>query len=70
MEFIAEVIGAFIAEFLLFYPGAAIRWVFLRKKKSFDELLDDDFSTVNSIVAGFFIAGVIAAAAVLKHYIK
>lgn len=45
----------FIIEFLLEYPGAFIRWLFLKKKYSFDEVLSSMWNYVISIVILFFI---------------
>jgi hypothetical protein len=42
-EFFQEIIKEVIIDGILQYPGAAIRWLFLRKRKTFKELLNDNF---------------------------
>ena len=41
MEIIGAIVVEFILAMLLNYPGAAIRWIFLRSKKPFAVLKDD-----------------------------
>jgi hypothetical protein len=67
--FIAEAIFEVIVNILLTFPGAALRWLFLGRKKSFKELLADGYE-INAVVAVFFIAAIVAVVAVTKHYIK
>ncbi len=69
-EFIAEFIFEAIINVLLYYPGASIRWLFLRKSKSFSELLDDEYSVLNSFVATLFIALIVVAVFIIKYYFK
>jgi len=68
--FIAEFIFEVVINVLLFYPGAAIRWLFLRKSKSFSELLDDEYSVLNSGVAISFIAAMVVAVLIIKRYLN
>lgn len=49
-----EFIGQLIFDLIFCWPGAGIRWIFLRKKKNFKQLSEDIF--LNSAIG----AGVIA----------
>ena len=48
-----------VREILMCAPGAFIRWIFLRKTKSFGEILNDN-SAYNTIISFCFIGIVIA----------
>lgn len=46
MDFVAQI----IREFLMQVPGAFVRWLFLRKKRSFKSILEED-SSINAILS-------------------
>lgn len=47
-----EFFGSFVIDCLLSIPGAAIRWLFLGRRKSYKELLKDVW--LNAAVASVF----------------
>lgn len=53
-----EVIIETIIVLIFRYPGAFIRWIFIRKKRTFKSILEDD-PYVNSIVSLLLIAAII-----------
>lgn len=53
--FFFEILSEIIIYGVLQFPGAAIRWLFLRKKKTFKELLKDNFE-LNILVSVLAIA--------------
>ena len=65
MEIIFEVIIIVIFR----YPGAAIRWLFLRKKRTFKSILKEDAYS-NAAVSFLVIGVVIATIQILKPCFK
>lgn len=60
MDFIVEFIKEVIFVFVFQYPGALVRWIFIKRKKSFKQLIIDDpylnsFFTVLLIGVGFIV---------------
>ncbi len=55
MEIILEAITILIFR----YPGAAIRWIFLHKKRTFKSILKDD-AYLNAAISFIFIGIIIA----------
>lgn len=53
-----EVIIETIMVLIFRYPGAIIRWIFIRKKRTFKSILEDD-PYVNAIVSLLLIAAII-----------
>lgn len=64
MEEIFYIIFEFIFVFIFQYPGAFIRWIFLRKKRSFENILKED-AWVNSGFAIIFILMIIGLVSLL-----
>lgn len=58
MEILGQIVAEFVLGMLLNYPGAAIRWIFLRGKKPFTRLKDD--YELNYFVAVLLIGMIIA----------
>ena len=54
-EIMFEIFSEVIILLILSFPGAFIRWVFYKGKKSYKELLVEDYSNVNSTVSLVFI---------------
>ncbi|MNK07628.1 hypothetical protein D3C87_255430 [compost metagenome] len=61
LEILSEIFKEVIIYGVLQFPGAAIRWLFLRKKKTFKELLKDNFelNTLVSVLAIAFISFIV-----------
>ncbi len=53
----ADLVTQFIREILMVFPGAFIRWVFLRPKKSFGEFSNDE--SVYNYLLSFLIIGLL-----------
>ncbi len=53
----AELVAQFIREILIVFPGAFIRWVFLRPEKSFGEFLNDE--SIYNYLLSFLIIGLV-----------
>lgn len=60
-DFFQEIIKEVIINGILQYPGAAIRWLFLRKRKTFKELLNDsfEFNVLVSVLLIVFIISIV-----------
>ena len=53
----AEFVAQFIREILMVYPGAFIRWVFIRPEKSFSEFSNDE--SIYNYLLSFLIIGLL-----------
>jgi hypothetical protein len=58
MDIIVTILVDVVIYYLLSYPGAVIRWIFLRKKKSLKEILAEDIF-VNSAIGLLFLVPLI-----------
>lgn len=64
--FLVEAICQVLITLGLSFPGAAVRWVFLRNRKSYNELLQDD-PECNMLVFLLSVGVIVAIAALIKH---
>lgn len=64
MEGILYIVFEFVFVFIFQYPGAFIRWIFLRKKRSFENILKED-AWANSGFAIVFILMIIGLVSIL-----
>ena len=55
MDFIIDFIFGFIRELLFEIPGASIRWMYFRGKRSFKDILDDDETIYNFQLSILFV---------------
>ena len=58
-EIIFEIFSEVIILLILSFPGAFIRWVFYKGKKSYKELIVEDYSYINSTISIVFIGLII-----------
>lgn len=65
MDFIVDIFLEFIIYGILQYPGAAIRWLFIRKRKTFKELLKDNFE-INAFLAIIMIGCMVVLYQIIK----
>lgn len=58
MDIIIDAIVRTIITYLFVFPGAAIRWIFIRRKKDFKEIVSEDIF-VNSAIGLLFLVPLI-----------
>jgi hypothetical protein len=67
MEFVIELFKALVIDTILTVPGAAIRWLFLHRRRSYLSLLEDvEVNFLITLLIGFFIYGIVT---LCKQYI-
>ena len=60
IDFFLQVVIRAVAKLTFCWPGATVRWLFLHKKKTFKEILDDvNLNTAIGIIVLSSIVGVI-----------
>ncbi len=58
MEILINILVDVIVYYLFSYPGAAVRWIFIRKRKSFKEIVSEDIF-MNSTIGLLFLVPVV-----------
>lgn len=66
-DVLLEFIKDFFAEFLIQDPGAFLIWLFVRKRKSFDEVVGN-YPFLNGVLSFLIILGLVFVIYNLKKY--
>jgi hypothetical protein len=60
IELVTEFIVEVLVKVICCFPGAAVRWIFLPRRKSYLSLLEDvEVNFLITLLIGFFIYGIV-----------